>query len=160
MRGKKLKRKIIVLGLGLIVAIYASTQMIGQWIKIGINSSDSIPGTVFLIVKGSKLKRNDMAAFYPPENPYYKTWFVKYVAGVPGDSVSSLGSSFYINGRFIGNAKDHAKDGSVLHPSAPGIITKDHYFVWTPHKDSYDSRYQDIGLVPVDRVIGRAIRIL
>jgi conjugal transfer pilin signal peptidase TrbI len=36
------------------------------------------------------------------------------------------------------------------------MIPQGKYFVWTPHIDSYDSRYDEIGLVDERTIIGVA----
>lgn len=133
---------------------------LSPFLKLGFNLTNSIDGHVFLIVKGVEPKKGELAAFWPPENDFYNNiWFVKYIKGVPGDSVVREGKLFYIAGEYIGAAKEHSRNGALLKPGKSGVIPSHSYFVWTPHEDSFDSRYEQIGLVPESRFIGRAYRI-
>ena len=42
---------------------------------------------------------------------------------------------------------------------APGAIPPGHYYLHTDHPDSHDSRYAEIGLVPRERILGRALAL-
>ena len=133
---------------------------ISPWVRVGININHSLHGLIYIIVKGADIQRGDDVAFWPPDNPYYHTWFVKIAKGVHGDLVEEKNRHFYINHEWIGYAKEKTKAGRVLKMGFTGIIPEGYIFVWTPHPDSYDSRYDDIGLIKDDQVIGRAYRIL
>lgn len=133
---------------------------VSPYMKIGFNCTDSVDGYVFLIVKNLAPQKGGLVAFWPPKNDFLNTyWFVKYLKGVAGDEVVRQGQAFYINGEYIGAAKQKSKGGIVLKPSAGGVIPQGYYFVWTPHADSFDSRYEQIGWIPESSVIGRAYRI-
>lgn len=137
---------------------------ISPWVKFGFNAvSDSVDGYVFVIVKGADPGRGELIAFWPPDNRFYKNiWFVKYVKGVAGDLVERRGAEsreFYINGEFVGRAKKESANGSPLEASEGGLISEGSYFVWTSHERSFDSRYEDIGWISKDSLIGRAYRI-
>lgn len=152
---KRLFRSLCALGVAVLL-VWASSP----FIKIGFNATDSVGGYVFLIVKNVEPKKGELAAFWPPENEFYKNiWFVKYIKGGPGDSVSWEGRSVYVNGEYLGDAKPESKNGIKLHPSGSGTIPEGYYFAWTPHKDSFDSRYKQIGPIPKASVFGRAYRI-
>lgn len=134
---------------------------LSPFIKVGINITNSLDGYVFLIVKNEMPKKNELVAFWPPENELYKDiWFVKYLMGVPGDVVTVKDNRmFYLNDQYIGRAKEKTHSGLDLEMSSPGVIGAGSYFVWTPMEDSFDSRYKKIGLITKDRFIGRAYRI-
>ena len=65
--------------------------------------------------------------------------------------------NFYINGKKIARAKEMSMMHQPLKVGPVGVIPKGHYFVYTPHYDSYDSRYNDIGWIGPDQVIGTAV---
>ena len=133
---------------------------VSPWIKIGFNGTNSIDGYVFLIVKSRMPDKGELAAFWPPENEFYKNiWFVKYVKGVNGDFVQWNGNHFYINGKHEGVAKTHSKKGIALEKSYSGTLGVQQYFLWTPHKDSFDSRYSQIGWIHESNIIGTAYLI-
>jgi conjugal transfer pilin signal peptidase TrbI len=86
--------------------------------------------------------------------------FVKMVKGVPGDVVTREGRDYYINGVKVATAKEFSLKGEPLELGPTGIIPAGRYFVWTPHKDSLDSRYGRAGWISQDDVIGRAKPLL
>lgn len=150
------------LTVGIILLIWLVSLLLSPWYRLGINGTDSLPGTLYLVFKHENPDtRGNLVAFYPPENRFYPKdmFFIKKAIGMPGDKVTRQGQDFYLNGEYIATAKTHSQSGKLLDPGPTGIIPNDHYFVWTPHPDSYDSRYEDIGWIPKDRVIGRAVRL-
>ena len=127
---------------------------------VGININFSLPGYVYLVIRDREPVKNGLAAFHPPPNDLYpRTWFIKYVKGVPGDLVSWDGNQFSINGTRLGSARTHTENGLALARGAEGVIPDDEYFMWTDHPRSFDSRYARISLVQRDRLIGRAYRL-
>ena len=106
--------------------------------------------------------RGEVVAFRPPPNRFYpeRMVFVKKVLGLPGDRVTRTGRDFFINGTYVATAKWRARSGEPLSPGPVGVIPAGAYFLWTPHPDSYDSRYEDIGWIPAERLVGRARRFL
>ncbi len=146
----------------ILVVVWVLTQALSPWYRLGINGTDSLPGLVYLVFNGElPNKRGDVIAFYPPSNRFYpeRMFFVKKAMGLPGDSVTRQGQDFFINRRWVAMAKTRSNSGNSLAPGPEGIIPEGSWFVWTPHPDSYDSRYADIGWIPKDRVIGRAVRL-
>ncbi|UDF05765.1 S26 family signal peptidase [Asticcacaulis sp. AND118] len=77
-----------------------------------------------------------------------------------GDEVVVRGRDFYINGRFVGQAKTHDQKGAAVQMSTSGLIPPDKYFVVTPHRDSFDSRYALVGLIDRKALIGKAYPVL
>ena len=144
---------------GLIAFIFV-IWAISPWYAITFNSNHSIEGYLFLLEKNKIPKKGELVAFWPPDNPYYQhTWFVKYVYGVGGDYVEVENRNFYINRRLVGKAKEKTLKGDPLELGPTGKIPEHYFFVATPHMDSYDSRYKDIGWIPEDRIIGRTVRL-
>lgn len=138
---------------GLAVFSHFATLAVNGW-------TDSLPQKTFLILKQSRqLGRDDYVAFkwhgggpYPKDLP-----FVKIVKGVPGDVVTVQGRDFFINGVKIATAKERSRKGLPLELGPAGVIPPGCYFVWTPHKDSFDSRYDLVGWLKDEEVIGRAV---
>ena len=149
---------------GIIGVLWLVSRSLSPWIRIGINGTDSLPGHVFLILKTERPRAGELIAFRPPDDRRFYRWdgavFVKIAAGTGGDRVTWVGRDFFIDGRPMGTAKIRATTGEPLSTSPAGVIPAGHYFVWTPHPDSYDSRYSDIGWIAPDRVIGRAVPLL
>lgn len=132
-------------------------------LRVGFNATDSLPGFIYVVQAGElPASRGEAVAFRPAANRFYpeRMVFVKKVLGLPGDRVTRTGRDFFINGAYVATAKWRARSGEPLIPGPAGVIPAGAYFVWTPHPDSYDSRYEDIGWVPAERVVGRARRLL
>ena len=102
----------------------------------------------------------DPVIFEPPpalgsEVPYLKT-----VRGLPGGRVSlAADRTVRLDGEPLGRAKTHAFDGRRLEAAAPGAIPPGHYYLHADHPDSHDSRYAEMGLVPRERILGRALAL-
>jgi len=59
----------------------------------------------------------------------------------------------------VGRAKTRALDGRPLAALGPGRIPPGRYFLHADHRDSHDSRYAEVGLVPRSRILGRAVAL-
>ena len=147
--------------LGFVVAM----MLFQQFFQIGFNFSNSLPGTVYLVVKNqndiSDLKRGDNVAFVWQGEFYARgTKFMKQVAGLPGDTVTKKGREFFINDKSVGLAKDTSLEGKPLEENHfEGMIPMPYFWVKGTHKDSLDSRYEMAGLVGSGQIIGKAYRI-
>ena len=65
--------------------------------------------------------------------------------------------SILVSGKMIGVIKPYSKKGKPLSAVKDGIIPSGKFFAYTTHKDSYDSRYQEIGLIDETQIIGTAV---
>lgn len=139
------------------------TWLLSPYYRIAINETHSLPGHVYIIKRGVLPKRGDLITFRLPMSgvKYYPPGyqFTKIAKGVAGDRVEYRGREVFINGEKIGIAKEYSQKGEPLELGFSGVIPPGHYFAWTPHKDSYDSRYRDIGLVSPEQVIGSAVPV-
>ena len=140
---------------------------------IALNLTNSLDESVFVVDRPANaveaaeqiraLEVGDRFAFRMGEgvsgSPYpTDTVAVKEVAGVAGQEVMIGGDgSLSIDGEPRGQAKAVAESGRDLDWIESGVIPEGHVFAWTPHPDSYDSRYADIGLIAEDRFEGRVV---
>lgn len=149
--------------------IPVSVWFLNQYYSLAFNGTESLSGEVYLIDKTKRgdIQRGDVIAFDPPENRFYNNSFLKIVRGVPGDVVTFRNRDFYIaecditcsDPNFLGYAKPVARNGSLLTPASGGIIQDETYFVWTSHRDSFDSRYEEISNIAAANVIGVAYKL-
>jgi signal peptidase I len=129
--------------------------------------------------------RGDVVVFRLPADP--STNYIKRLVGLPGDEVVYLNSRLYINGTAVpvaiegpwsGDGSD-AQPPSILGretlgesdhdvlfiPSRPSfegtfIVPPGHYFLMGDNRDnSQDSRYDLVGMVPEDNIVGKAVGI-
>ena len=127
--------------------------------SISINTSESLPQTLFIMVKRQLPEKGGFVVFKFPGKRFYssKDEFVKYYKGAPGDLVETRGREIYLNGEKVAVAKEKSLKGEPLYPlNFNGVIPPGKMFVMGESKDSYDSRYDDVGLVDVGRVVGAA----
>jgi conjugal transfer pilin signal peptidase TrbI len=124
----------------------------------GLNTTESLPHSLYLIQKGALIQRGDYVAFrWEGGGPYLGgVTFIKIAAGVPGDTVSHINRAYYVNGTYVGTAKTHGRNGQPLALMDTGVLGAGEYYVQAPHPDSLDSRYRLTGWIPKDRIIGRA----
>ncbi|GLW61551.1 hypothetical protein Hthe01_19000 [Hydrogenophilus thermoluteolus] len=139
---------------------------LSRYYMVSINVSDSLPGVIYLIEKGTLPEKGELVAFrYAGGGPYERgSLFLKRVVGVNGSVVSAVEQDegfkdYYVDGQFVGRAKPYSKVGLPLPPGPVGVIPKGRYYVAAPNPDSLDSRYAWVGWVTDEQIVGRAIRI-
>lgn len=147
-----------------VLGFFAALSAAGQWQRswyVSFNWTESLPFWVFYVDEKAEPALGDYIDFWPPDNPYYEgISFVKRIAAVPGDRIACEGRTFLLQGDVIAEAKTHSLGGDPLAQGPCGVVPHGHYFVVTPHTDSFDSRYEVIGYVPRDRVRGVARPLL
>lgn len=132
-----------------------------------VNQSTSLPSWAFLVDRHRLPARGDTIFFDPPASRLLERHFGrdhppfgKIVYGIPGDVVSRRGRLFLVNGRAVALAKERTLRGESLALGPTGIVPRGCYFVGTPNKDSFDSRYALIGWVCGRQLIGVGKAIL
>lgn len=147
--------------------------------RFDVNYTESLPDHVFITVKGWKtgFKHGDYVAYrFPTENPaspFRKgDHMVKVIGGIAGDRVEIMAdgqvklhrtddteATKLMGGRSMGIAKPISRAGKPLVASRSGVIPEGAYYVFAPHKDSLDSRYEMVGLVREEDIIGKSFPI-
>ena len=89
------------------------------------------------------------------------TFYIKRVIGLPGETVQIVDSKIYINGEILEENYGYEPIQDAKRASQPITLGEDEYFVLGDNRNnSKDSRYEDVGNISRDRLIGRAfIRI-
>lgn len=106
----------------------------------------------------SQPTRGDVVVFKYPGNTKRK--FIKRVIGLPGDEILIKNGFLYINGQQMEeNYINGPTYGTYSAPSyGPVIVPQDGYFVLGDNRrNSDDSRYPDVGFVPKQNLVGRAL---
>lgn len=122
------------------------------------NLSPSLPWTVARVEYGRApaLGEYMLYEYRGPIEGLPSHTFFKRVAGVAGDTVQVDGRTVWVAGRLIGRAAEHTRRGVPLTPIRPGTIPVGYLFAQGDHPASFDSRYAESGLVPIDAVVGVA----
>ncbi|WP_449470020.1 S26 family signal peptidase [Sphingobium chungangianum] len=156
--------------LGLLVLTSISLTTIADWREdhaLLINASESLPNWAFVIHRNRAPERGDYVFFDPPANALVRRhfgdaprMFGKIVYGMPGDTVAHVGADVAVNGKWVGRMKPRTRFGEPLTPGATGIVPQGCYYVGTPHKDGFDSRYREIGFVCAPQIVGTGEPVL
>ncbi len=128
-------------------------------VYVNASWSDGAWGYVVLPLLGAP-GRGEAVVFDPPEAVGSPVPYLKTVRGLPGDLVEvDGGRRVRVNGKVLGTAKTHARGGRPLKMARPGVIPPGRFYVHADHVDSHDSRYAEIGLVPLERIRGRGLAL-
>ena len=142
----------------IILTILSPLCLFLHFTQLGMNMTPSLPHKLFLTFKGSRVKKGDLVTIAGHPTRYYpKAHFTKYVQGVSGDRVTTRNRKIYINDAEIGPIHSTTFDGHPLTPLHAQIIPEGRVFIAGDHDRSFDSRYQEFGLVPIHKVVGRAV---
>jgi conjugal transfer pilin signal peptidase TrbI len=158
-----LYRRQILLNAITFASALAVVGLFTQRYAVGLVLTDSVHASIVIIQKGVAPARDELAAFTyrgPTVGDYRPgDLFVKFRAGIPGDSVTVTGQNVYLNGLFLSRAKPVTRSGLPLTPTPTGVIPAGYFYAHSTHPDGLDSRYSVTGLIPDTAVIGRAVII-
>ena len=143
---------------------------IGEWRDrhlLLINTTQSLPNWAFLIDRARVPARGDYIFFDPPGSALVRRHFGpkpqifgKRLYGMPGDVVGHEGDQVTVNGRPVARMKPRTRLGEPLTPGRTGRVPPGCYFAATAHKDGFDSRYAEIGLVCARQIVGTGEPVL
>jgi conjugal transfer pilin signal peptidase TrbI len=85
---------------------------------------------------------------------------IKQILGVESDVVASTGEALYLNGMNVGKIFKNDTHGQKLTPLKSQVIPRGNVFLYAPHPRSFDSRYAEVGLVPLPKLQGRVVGIV
>ena len=126
--------------------------------ELHLNKSESLPHGFFLVIKNLSAKTGQYVSFqgHQPHYMGYAPPCIKEVAGLPGDVYEVYEKNFYINGVLKGSLRRQTKDGRPLTSLKTRTIPEGYVFVKGQSYDTYDSRYEEFGLVKETHLKGRA----
>jgi signal peptidase I len=135
--------------------------------KLGKCVSESLDGIHYaLFLKSSSFKRGDII-FIPDYQVQYagEKSLAKRIFGLPGDRISkdsegikitSQSSDFKTTDSKHLSLLEKTSKGELLTPLVIQVIPQGYVFVGGDNPKSFDSRYEEFGLVPLDKVWGKA----
>lgn len=129
--------------------------------EIALNYSDSLPNYFFVVEKNLDFSKGDLVQFehISIDKKFYRsgTKMIKKIIGVEGDVITFSGQDFYVNAKYFGTAKKLSTKGIPLEKNISKTLGQDEYFVWTPSKDSFDSRYAHVGYINKNQIKAKVI---
>ena len=114
-----------------------------------INSSHSLPYYVFASSPITIIER-DM--FVSLSHIVSEKDLFKKVVGLPGDRIAIRDQHVFINDRDFGYVYQFSPSGTCLSPIEEGVIPENFFFVYATHPESFDSRYNEFGLVAKEQL--------
>ena len=166
-RSASARRLVLWGGLGAGALALSSRAAFAQGHALMINVSPSLPYWAIWVTRGAPVHRGDIILFDPPTSPLLVKHFGakpkpfgKRVSGVPGDIITEQNRIYFVNGEAVAKAKLESRLGEPLALGPTGKVPENCYFVTTPHKDGFDSRYGAIGWICRERILGTGRPIL
>jgi len=151
-------------GIFFFVIVFALMAFLKDHVCLLYSTTASLPHRTFLKLKQMSPQNGDYTCF---DCPWYGGNVVKKIVGVAGDSITyDLEGNLWVQTLWVGRRlkvgtqKKKSKDGRPLTPVKPGIIPEGMVFVMGDHERSFDSRYEEMGLIPVHALQGRVIALL
>lgn len=132
---------------------FAVLFLLTEQVHLVKNHTDSMPERYFLQILKATPQKGDITLVY---SSWYQGNLIKRIIGVEGDKVNiDKEGNVYVNLQFVGKPQTNASDGRNLNPIKATVISKGFVFLYAPHPKSFDSRYQEVDLVPVKELQGR-----
>jgi len=120
-----------------------------------LENGDMVILNRFTVVFGTP-RRGDIVAFQYPENP--SEHHIKRIIGIPGDVVDFNDGRFFINGAYLVDDFSDEIIWSMVDTVFPLTVQDGYFFVFCDNRNgSRDSRHADVGTIPVDEMVGRAV---
>ncbi|KAB2832453.1 MAG: signal peptidase I, partial [Caedimonadaceae bacterium] len=116
-----------------------------------------------LILKSTNIKRGDIVSIQGHTPQYVGDHiFTKRVVGLPGDRIIQNKTHLTLkaqNGAFSITLPllMQTKEGQTLTPLSLEIVPQGYFFVTGDHLRSFDSRYEEFGLVSMEKIYGKAV---
>lgn len=125
---------------------------------LAVNCSHSFNYKYFLLANSKSFKRDDLVQITGHDTTYFKgIKFIKQVKGVAGDLLTVTNNNIAINSQIVGRLVPKTQTGQILTPIKTKLIPEGYVFVLAPHSRSFDSRYQEFGLVKTSCITGRVL---
>lgn len=133
--------------------------------------SESLQGIRYILaVNGIRLKRGDIVSISGHDTAYVQgKTLAKKLIGLPGDVIEQTPKGILVSQTYPGfpevkipltpslSLLGETKEGKPLTPISEKLIPPGYVFVAGDHPRSFDSRYEEFGLVPMERIWGKGV---
>ncbi len=160
-----MKRKWAFLGIAFGVMILFCWGIISQTLLLRCQS-DSLSNVSYLLIKkGSSFERGDIVCLQNHKSPFIEAdqLLAKHILGLSGDRIQREGNFLKIipQGEVFPPSPlpllSMTSKGEPLTPLSMTMIPEGYVFVAGDHPKSFDSRYEEFGLVNIENIKGRAV---
>ena len=140
----------------ILIGLAGGLALLPSYVGFYTNESESLPFKLFLVLKKATPHKEDYAVF---SHPWFQKDLIKQVVGVEGDDVRiAPDKTIWVGGQKLGSFINTTSSGTKLTPlKFSGCIPEGYVFVASPHERSFDSRYEEMGLLTVKDLKARAI---
>lgn len=140
------------------VIAFLSVGIVSNNVHIIVNRTESLPYKVFIQWVKETPKSGDYTLVF---NAFHGGYLIKQIIGKEGDVLSyDKDKNLFIIKKQIGKIVSQTSDGRELHALTERLIPKNHVFLYASHERSFDSRYQEVGLVHKSRLEGRLVPVI
>lgn len=127
------------------------------------NTTESLPFRFFVLKKRMppriKAPRKELYVYFTHEKTNIP--MIKQVKGVPGSRIRlDATQRMWVDDFCIGIVRDTTSTGKPLSALKETIVPAGYVFVYATHDRSFDSRYSEVGLVPVSAIKGSGRALL
>ena len=120
--------------------------------------TDSLPEHYFLQLTKFSPSKGDLTIVY---NPFYGGRLIKKIIGQAGDQITTDAvGDLWVGQKLVGKVYPQTAEGKKLNRTRDQVIPEGQVFLYSPHPKSFDSRYLEVGLVPVADLEGLVIAIV
>ena len=153
----KKRTSILILGTCLVLVLgFVLSQT-----TLTINQSPSLSYKAFLCFKNLTPQKGDFISIERHPTAYFDgLHYTKCLAGLPGEKIRISDKQVSIDGSLIGVLRSTTRDGKPLHPLKTTTIPKGYVFVSADNPSSFDSRYEEFGLVKESCIRGTCFGLL
>ena len=124
-------------------------------VRFLISQTDSLPQHYFLHFPNL---RPSIEQYTVVSSPWYGGKIIKKITGIKGDRLwFNKDNELFINHIKVGKPFKTTFDGRALTAIQAQIIPEGYVFLSSHHPKSFDSRYQELGLIPVSELEGLVI---
>lgn len=124
--------------------------------QLQINQTPSLGYKFFFCLKGLAAKRGDFVSFTEHSTAYFGNLsYTKQLMGLPGDEIREDHGQLFVNKQSVGPLLPTTRDGKPLSPLKAKQVPNGYVFVSATHPRSFDSRYEEFGLVKQGCLWGR-----
>ncbi len=148
---------------GILVGVMLIYGIASHTLTFVLSATESLPYRFFVLQKRS------MPSLQCPKKGAYVLFrhlemnipVIKQVKGIPGSIVRfDEHNHLWVDDFCVGTVHATSITGKPVTPIKEGAIPQGYVFGYATHERSFDSRYQEFGLIPIESVQGSGIAVL